>query len=158
MSISVKFYNNKSDENVINKKINQMSSLSVSNIYDIDTKTPWFRIALNTASSSSWKWQSGASGMNYVGIESNINKYYYVTSTEIVDGFLVFHLKCDVLMTYKSAILASSQLIAQSEKHFNRYLNDENYKALNYNRLQFKKFPSGFTENYKYILLVGGGN
>lgn len=160
MSISVKFYNNRSDENVVNKKITQIASYSFYNIYDIDTKNPYFKIGINTASNNNWKWQYNSiakGGINYVYVEST-KKYYYVTSTEIKDGFLYIYLKCDVLMTYKPAILNSTQLVTRSEKYFNRYLNDENYKALNYNRLQFKRFPHGFTGDYKYIMLVGGGS
>lgn len=158
MSVSVIFYNNKSDENVINKNITYVSSLSFNNIYDINTKTPYLKGAINVLSSPTWKWQSGKQGINYAKVESTINKYYYVTSTEIIDGFLYIHLKCDVLMTYKPALLNSYQLISKSENNFNRYLNDPNYKSLNYNRVQFKKFPNGFTGDYKFVLLVGGGS
>ena len=159
MSISVEFYNNVSDNNVINKKISRKTSYSFDNVYDIDTKYPYFKIGINTVSSDNLKWAyngNNRGGVNYVYI-STVRRYYYIDKTEVKQGFLYFYLKEDVLMSFANDILASKQLIGRSEKYFNRYLNDENYKALNYNRLQFKKFPYGFTGSYKYILLVGGG-
>ena len=155
LGLTCTFYNNVSDTNVINKKLltlsDNVASLTYDNIYDLDTTKPYIKIAYNSTNSYI-KFTRG--GYNYANL---INKYYYVTDVKLKSGFLYIYLKTDVLMTYKEKILASKQLIAQSENHFNRYLNDENYKALNYNRVQFKKFPNGFTSNYKYILLVGGG-
>ena len=158
MSISVEFYNNRSDENVVNKQLTLVDSYSFQNVYDIDTKNPYFKISIGTVSNDKFKWQRNTANKNGVNYCKVKGKYYYVTSVKTDSKFLYIYLKVDVLMSYKSAILASTQLVTRSEKYFNRYLNDENYKALNYNRLQFKRFPAGFTGDYKYIMLVGGGS
>ena len=158
MSRLVIFYNNRSDENVSNKSITEVNRFSIDNICDLNSKTPVLKISINTTSTNNWKWQFNSSAKNGVNYCELVGKFYYIDKTEIKSKFLYFYLRCDVLMTYKQAILDSYQLVTRSEKYFNRYLNDENYKALNYNRLQFKRFPAGFTGDYKYIMLVGGGS
>lgn len=158
MSRTVTFYNNRSDDNVVNKSLTTITDYAFDNIYDLESKTPILKISIATTSTNNWKWQYNTVAKNGVNYCRLGGKYYYIDKTEVKSKFLYFYLRCDVLMTYKPAILDSYQLVTRSEKYFNRYLNDENYKALNYNRLQFKRFPAGFTGDYKYVMLVGGGS
>lgn len=156
-NITVTFYKNTSDNNVINKKLTSQGSYTMENVTDINIFNPVFKIHKSVLGSTiSESVGVSVGGGNYAYCD-NTKKYYFLNYIEFKEGFVYIHFKTDVLMSFKDKILASKQLIAQSENNFNRYLNDENYKALNYNRVQFKKFPNGFTSNYKYIMLVGGG-
>lgn len=84
-------------------------------------------------------------------------RYYYVDPTQTVSvskGLWHVGLILDDLMTYQSEILADTANIERSSSSYNLYLNDTFYNAYAYPRIGCKEFPSGFENNYSYLLTV----
>ena len=87
----------------------------------------------------------------------NRERYYFVDTgnvKNIAKGVWIVPLKLDVLSTYSKEILASTANIERSSSNYNLYLNDTFYNAFAYPRVGCKIFPSGFSDNYNYLLTV----
>lgn len=85
----------------------------------------------------------------------NRPRYYFITDIKsIAKGIFLVYTKLDVLMTYKDEILNSTADIERSSSNYNLYLNDDFYQAYAYPRIGCKQFPSGFSNNYNYLLTV----
>lgn len=80
-------------------------------------------------------------------------RYYFINSIDLAIGAIV-EIECsvDVLNTYKNEILNSDCVIARNENLYNAYLDDEKFKTYNYNRIQTKTFPNGFTSNPTIVM------
>ena len=98
--------------------------------------------------------------LNYgstAGDWGNRERYYFVdveNVENIAKGVWIVPLKLDVLTTYSKEILESSANIERSSSNYNLYLNDNFYNAFAYPRIGCKIFPSGFSDNYNYLLSV----
>jgi hypothetical protein len=95
---------------------------------------------------------------NYMYIQE-FGRYYFIKDIKSLNNNrwqVSAHV--DVLETYKTQILANSAVIKRQEKLFNLYLDDPEYKTLNYERIQTLKFKggTGFTKSLKYVLTVNG--
>lgn len=95
---------------------------------------------------------------NYMYI-SDFGRYYYIKDIKSLNNNkweIAAHV--DVLETYSSQILQNSAVIKRQEKLYNLYLDDPEYKTLNYERIQTLKFKGGegFTKTLKYVLTVNG--
>lgn len=102
---------------------------------------------------------NGTISRNYFYIPE-LKRYYFVKSFKMVrTGLFQVELEVDVLMSYATEIKALTCVIARQEKpeNFNLFLDDPEFKAYNYTRVQTKEFESGFTQNPEYVLIVAGG-
>lgn len=82
-------------------------------------------------------------------------KYYFLVNYEIENHSVIAYLKEDVLMSYKSQLLAQTCTISKNEKYSNSYLYDDGYQLLAYKNIVTKAFPSGLTNNSIILMTVG---
>lgn len=88
----VKVYNNKSNKNVVNKKIEEIQEITFEFKDDSDITNPILIL------------QSYKSG-NFCYIP-DLNRYYYIDKIELMNGgFYKLYLEIDVLMSYKDEII-----------------------------------------------------
>ena len=100
---------------------------------------------------------SNLSGFNYMYI-SEFGRYYYIndiSSPRNNEWDISAHV--DVLETYKDAILANSAVVRRQQSRYNLYLDDPDFHAYNYERIQTIKFPNNlFDKTLHYVLVVNG--
>lgn len=90
--MNVIFYNNKSNKNIVNKKIDQIQEISFKFKNESDVSNPILIL------------QSYKSG-NYCYIP-DLKRYYYIDKIELMNGgFFKLYLEIDVLMSYKDEII-----------------------------------------------------
>lgn len=88
----VKIYNNKSNKNIVNKKIEEVQEISFNFKDDSDITNPILIL------------QSYKSG-NYCFIPE-LKRYYFIDRIELMNGgFYKLYLEIDVLMSYKDEIM-----------------------------------------------------
>lgn len=94
---------------------------------------------------------------NYAYIPA-FKRYYFITEmTSVRKGIWTLSLKSDVLMSFKSGILASSVIVNESTSTGNNYLDGRNWVANCKKTTQVVKFPSGLNDTGEYILITAGG-
>lgn len=95
---------------------------------------------------------------NYAYIQQ-FSRYYYITDiTSVRTGLWRIKMHTDVLKTFSEGILGSPAIIAKTSNrgYYNLYLNDADYKCQQNDIIITKKFPSGFEDNDRVVLLVLG--
>ena len=103
--MKVNFYNNQSNENVINKNLKLISSRDIVFRMVINEKTPMLILHRSTID-----------GVNYVGIP-DFKRYYYIEHVEPYNNVLSrIYLNTDLLMTYQDEIINKQVLITATEK------------------------------------------
>lgn len=114
----LKLYVNESAPNVVDKTISQITDLdsfhfkeSTDN-YNID-------VIIN--------YNSNYDKCNYIEIP-HLNKYYYVDSIEYGSQRIILHCHVDVLMSFKTKIKSSKQIIINQENKGDMYLADAEWK------------------------------
>ena len=87
----------------------------------------------------------------------NTDYPYFIDLNNVINiGKGVFNvpMTLDLLEFYKSEILDSTAIIERSASAYNMYLRDNLYNAYGYPLIGCKEFPSGFSNNYIYLLNV----
>lgn len=144
--MQITLYNNKSDNRVLNKDITQVYELS-SVILKDDTElvNPTFILngSINTAS------------FNYIYAPS-LHRYYYVSNVTYSQQRLYITCHIDVLMSYKTYLLAKSAILSRSANKYNTYQIDNDIPQENENNITTLPFPHGF-EGESLVLIVAGG-
>lgn len=103
--MKVDFYNNQSNDNVINKTLKLITSKNII-----------FRMAINEKNPVLILHSQGLEGVNYVGIP-DFKRYYYIEHIEPLNNQLSrFYLTTDLLMTYQDEILNNEVLITATEQ------------------------------------------
>lgn len=103
--MKVNFYDNQSNENVINKNLKLISSKDIIFRMAINEKTPMLILHHSTIK-----------GVNYVGIPE-FKRYYYIEHIETYNSSLSrVYLNTDLLMTYQNEIINNEVLITATEK------------------------------------------
>lgn len=102
--MKVDFYNNQSNDNVINKTLQLITSKDII-----------FRVAVNEKSPLLIVHKQVLDGVNYVGI-NDFKRYYFIEHVEAYNNQLsrVF-LVTDLLMTYQDTILNTEVLVTATE-------------------------------------------
>lgn len=148
MSINVSFYNTSSDPRMINKTLTLVSSLDCDLLDSTDITRPVI-LTDNPAALHS---------VNYMYI-ANFSRYYFV-KTEIVNGSICkITGDCDVLMSFKSGVLATKVLLDRTanDNYNNLYLADEKIRKYAYERTQAKLFPNNVLNRDGYCVLITAG-
>ena len=151
----VVFYNNHSKNNVINKNID--NDITYNNIIlkePCDIIRP--HIILN--------YNSNIVGKNYCYIVQ-WQRFYYIENITFLEGQRIeISLMSDPLMTFKNAILNSTQNIIRAEEIGRTYINDTSYPILPQTKTEIIKMDSDLlnvnqlTENsINYVINVAGG-
>ena len=147
MSLTAILYNNKSPNEKIGKNLTQLNSFSVV----LKEKTSVLNPVLIIESSSDL-YQA-----NYLYIQE-LGRYYYINDIALLhDDIYEIHAHVDVLETYKSGIKSNKAVIARQQNLYNLYLNDQDFRTYNNDRIQVKKFSdSDFEKTLTYVLVVNG--
>lgn len=96
-------------------------------------------------------------GYNYMYIAA-FGRYYFIDDiVSLNNNRWEVSGHVDVLETYKTAILANEAVVKRQQSQYNLYLDDPDFHAYNYERIQTLKFPANnFHKALNYILVVNG--
>lgn len=143
-----KFYDCKRDERYVYKLI--ASDQTNTEAVDVEILTPENNVVHPVI-----RLQTGRLGKktNYVWL-SDLNRFYYIKSWNMDNGYVTCDLECDVLMTYRRDLEDATANIKRNEMERNVYLNDENLKLYAPTRVKTIKFETGFPENNPQFYLA----
>ena len=144
------FYKNSSDDRKLDKNLSVVTGGAERTVeYKEDTSIMNPVITVD--------YFAGVTQCNYVYL-SAFQRYYFVRAITMSQQRIALQLEIDVLKTYASQIRKQTVIVKrqQDRKYANMYLDDDKFKALEYNRIQAKAFSSGFTTN-AFILTIAGG-
>lgn len=149
--VTVKLYNNASDNRVVHKAITQIGTDRTCQITEnCDVTNP--RIILNM--------NAGDISANYMYIQ-DFNRYYYITGITILNGNqteITGH--CDVLMSFWNSFKNSQCTAGRSSSNYDDYIDDpmvtikETYRTES-RRLSGEFTPTAAGSNH-YVLTIGG--
>ena len=150
--MNVNFYKYGGANNVINKNLGEPTLINCNMEVATTQINPTVRVTFeDNAAPSSLDY-------NYCIVTlGDVNYQYFIDLNNVVNiGKGVFNvpMTLDLLEFYKSKILDSTAIIERSATTYNMYLQDNMYNAYGYPILGCKVFPSGFSDNYTYLLNV----
>ena len=152
-----KIYKTKSAPNVVNKTISEVVTFEEV-IFKEDTSLLNPTIIINGVSNASSYTIEDIGTSNYFSIPK-VNRYYFITDITMMSGGRVAITgKVDVLMSFKSDILGSTQLIVRQEKKTNNYLIDTDIPLSSKKQVIEHEFGDSISDSGYYILAVNGGN
>ena len=152
-----KIYKTKSAPNVVNKNLNEVVTFEEV-IFKEDTSLLNPTIIINGVSNDSSYTIEDIGTSNYFSIPK-VNRYYFITDITMMSGGRVAITgKVDVLMSFKTDILGSTQLIVRQEKKTNNYLIDTDIPLSSKKQVIEHEFGDSITDSGYYILAVNGGN
>ena len=143
-STTVSFYNNASDNNVLNKNIASTASATVVFKEPVDLIEPVLVVNNN----------SNILASNYMQM---LGRYYYISSIDCMPGNLLrVKAKVDPLMSWKDAIKSNNAIITRNAGNVNTYLNDSKMKITAYTTVNTIKSSGNISSSLKYYLLTVG--
>lgn len=152
-----KIYKTKSAPNVVNKTLSEVVTFEEV-IFKEDTSLLNPTIIINGVSNASSYTIEDIGTSNYFSIPK-VNRYYFITDITMMSGGRVAITgKVDVLMSFKSDILGSTQLIVRQEKKTNNYLIDTDIPLSSKKQVIEHEFGDSISDSGYYILAVNGGN
>ena len=139
-------YNNKSDNNVVNKQIVRIKNMSNVIIKENSSIINPVFIIKNVVNQKIIK-------SNYL-FSNDFNRYYYINNIVAINGGM-FELHCsvDVLFTYKNEIKRLTTLIDRQENVFNNYIVDNELPLRCERELDVKNIGT-ISPNISYVLTV----
>ena len=147
--IEIDLLKTKDENSKLNKTTQEIARVSGTIIDGCSILTPSVRIR-NVV---------GIRDCNYVYIPS-LKRYYFLENLFFDSNTsTVLALKVDVLMSHKTEILNTEQIVTRQENNYNLYLNDTMYKVYNKDRITLKKLTGAndLTKNLTLALTVNGG-
>lgn len=154
--MTVTFYNVSAAPNVLDKELGTGTVISTCQpVEPCDYLNPTFIMDKSTTTA----------GANYCQIGEPINRYYFITDTQLLTGNRVL-VSCavDVLKTYAAGIKNCYGTFTRSEHPATRYIHDNKFPLTGDMGAEASLFPTtpftlGTSETHNYILtVVGGGN
>lgn len=150
--MNVNFYKYSGANNVINKNIGEPTVIACNMEVATTQINPVVRVTFADDTAPS------ALDYNYCIVTLGDTNYpYFIDLNNVVNiGKGVFNvpMALDLLEFYKTKILDSTAIIERSASTYNMYLRDNLYNAYGYPLIGCKEFPSGFSNNYIYLLNV----
>lgn len=150
--MNVSFYNYVGANNVINKTLGTDTTIDCNMQVATDQLMPHVRVTFSDSNTFD------AFTYNYCIVTLGSKTYpYFIDVNNIKNigkGVWDVPMQLDLLELYKSDILNSTAIIDRSSSNFNMYLRDDIYQAFGYPIVGCKEFPSGFDNNYTYLLNV----
>ena len=149
--VSVKLYNNSSDNRVVHKSITQIGTDRSCQITDeCNIVNP--RILLDAPGTYL--------SANYMYIP-DFNRYYYITNINIINGNQVeIEGHCDVLMSFWNSFKNSKCTAGRSSSSYDDYIDDPMVTIKDQYRTQVRRLTGEFTPTADganhYILTIGG--
>lgn len=159
--ITITLYNNKSDNNVVDKSLTQIASVTGTIKENCSIVTPEVFISLKKDSNTDVEsgddpsYNSVLKKTNYFYIP-NFERYYYKTDVVIVrHGLYIIKGKSDPLTSFASDIRNSTGIVKRQENRWNLYLDDGSFKTYNNPKIVTKAFPTSIS-GFSYILAIAG--
>lgn len=150
--MNVAFYNYTGANNVINKDLGTATLIECNMEVATTQINPVVRVTFTDETAPS------TLDYNYCVVTLGGTNYpYFIDLNNVINiGKGVFNvpMSLDLLEFYKSKILDSTAIIERSASAYNMYLQDNMYNAYGYPIIGCKVFPSGFSNNYTYLLNV----
>lgn len=150
--MKVVFYNYTGANNVINKNLGNGTTLNCNMQVATEQLNPHVRVTFTDTNAPE------TLTYNYCTLTLGDKDYpYFIDTDNVINigrGVFDVPMQLDLLELYKSDILNSTAIIDRSSSNFNMYLRDDIYQAFGYPIIGCKEFPSGFDNNYTYLLNV----
>lgn len=151
-----KIFKTKSAPNVVNKVLTEVVAFDEV-IFKEETSLLNPTIIINGVSNSSSYNIEDIGTSNYFSIPK-VNRYYFITDITMMSGGRVAITgKVDVLMTFKTDIIGSTQLIVRQEKKTNNFLIDTDIPLSSKKQVIEHEFGESIVDCGYYILAVNGG-
>ena len=149
--MNITLYKNSSPSNKVTKNLGSKKDLgdACALIHDTSVTHPTIMVG-------GFKKVTDFSDYNYCYI-SQFNRYYYIN--DIVaskNGYVTMYLECDVLMSFKSDILNSTQLVTRQKNKGKMYLADADWTldGRTYLRSQYFNENHFSPQNDSFILIT----
>lgn len=145
--MNIQFYWNKSENNRLNKDIQQLYEYSGNFKEDTSIINPSILIEqpINLIG-----------GANYMHIDS-LGRYYFITDMVSVSYNLTeIQAHVDVLMSFADYIKQNAGIVKRSQNDWNLYLNDGSFKVYQYRTYSTYQFPNAFPADNDLVLAVAG--
>ena len=153
----LKLFKTKSAPNVVRKSLTEVATFDEV-IFKEDTSLLNPTVIINGVSNSSTYTIEDIGKCNYFSIPK-VDRYYFITDIVMLHGGRVaISGKVDPLMSFKTDILASTQLIVRQEKKTNNYLIDTDIPLSSKKQIIEHEFGDSIADGGYYILAVNGGN
>lgn len=151
-----KIFKTKSAPNVLNKVLTEVVAFDEV-IFKEETSLLNPTIIINGVSNSSSYNIEDIGTSNYFSIPK-VNRYYFITDITMMSGGRVAITgKVDVLMSFKTDIIGSTQLIVRQEKKTNNFLIDTDIPLSSKKQVIEHEFGDSIVDSGYYILAVNGG-
>lgn len=152
-----KIYKTKSTPNVVNKVLSEVVAFDEV-VFKEETSLLNPTIIINGVSNASSYTIEDIGNSNYFYIPK-VNRYYFITDITMMSGGRVaISGKVDVLMSFKTDIIGSTQLIVRQEKKTNNYLIDTDIPLSSKKQVIEHEFGNSISDSGYYVLAVNGGN
>lgn len=143
-------YKTESAPNVVDKRLTEVAHYtSVRLLDDTSILTPTIEVRESTIIDDLWT-------INYFYIPK-FKRYYFVTDAVATAGMFRLSGRVDVLRSYKSEILISSQIISRQENLQDRYLHDSMIPISDKQEVQEIEFGETFDDTNSLFILVTTG-
>ena len=141
-------YQNKSDEKVVSKSLEQIGNLQILMKDDSSIINPTFIF-------------SGGAGLfadvNYLYVPLYLRYYYIDDIMTDSNGMTILVCRVDPLMSFADAIRNRPAVVERNESKFNLYVDDGSFKTYANPHVITKNFPQGFTNPSYVLCTVGAG-
>ena len=143
-------YKTESAPNVVDKRLTEVAHYtSVRLLDDTSILTPTIEVRESTIIDDLWT-------INYFYIPK-FKRYYFVTDAVATAGMFRLSGRVDVLRSYKSEILISSQIMSRQENLQDRYLHDSMIPISDKQEVQEIEFGETFDDTNSLFILVTTG-
>lgn len=144
--MNVIFYKNASPDIQVQKVLQQTGQVDAKFKGDVNVEEPTLILQSSLPLSS-----------NYFYIP-NLHRYYYLDKIKtLTTGIIEITGAEDYLFSHMAEIKDSYGIIKRNENNYNTYINDLQFTAVNYTRIQTKVFPTQFNQEPTFVLTVLGG-
>lgn len=144
--MNVKFYTNRSADNVVTKDITEIASFDGylregCSVVDPVIKFETFNRAL-------------VNQLNYVMIPQ-FGRFYFVRDIRFEGNLTVITMHVDVISSWQTQLKALNAIIARNENKYNLYLQDGIFRTYENPHVSIQPFGDAFNE-FNYIFTVAG--
>ena len=149
--MNITLYKNSSPTNKVTKNLGSKKDLgdACALIHDTSVTQPTIMVG-------GFKKVTDFSDYNYCYI-SQLNRYYYINDiVACKNGYVTMYLECDVLMSFKSDILNSIQLVTRQKNKGKMYLADADWTVDGRTYLRSHYFNENHfdTQNDTFVLIT----
>ena len=145
--MTIKFYENLSDKNHVDKVITQVGTDITGTLRD-DCSIINPVLQLENFSGLD------LTRVNYAYIVE-FGRYYYINNITLRNKLYEISMHVDVLMSYKDKIRSNTAVVSRQENNYNLYLQDGVFKTEAFPHIQIVQFPDGFSD-FNFIFSVAG--